>query len=258
MLKNCIVCDKRIGPKSLYTCAEPYCKSIWQTLPKVERTCARLGCGTTFLLGGDKRKRYCSRSCAAMVNNQGINRWSHIASASPSSGAQQIQPRTKLVLPLCPSCGNKHRNKLLCSSCQVPTPFENLSISTLRKLVIAEQNNSCNGCGLDVWLGRPMTLELDHKDGNRENNVRENLEALCPNCHSQTDTWRGRNKSRKRASDEQIAQAIKTTPSLYKALISLGLSPKGSNYVRIRRIAKDLGGSVGFEPAMWNLRSQVD
>lgn len=55
----------------------------------------------------------------------------------------------------------------------------------------------CCQCGLlDQWNGRSITLELDHIDGDRWNHRMENLRLLCPNCHSQTSTFRGRNKSR--------------------------------------------------------------
>ena len=42
-------------------------------------------------------------------------------------------------------------------------------------------------------MGEPIPLELDHIDGDRENNSRENCRLLCANCHSQTPTFRGRN-----------------------------------------------------------------
>lgn len=51
----------------------------------------------------------------------------------------------------------------------------------------------CERCGLDRWNGRPIPLELDHVDGRRENNELPNLQLLCPNCHAQTPTYRGRN-----------------------------------------------------------------
>ncbi|MFH8841058.1 HNH endonuclease signature motif containing protein [Streptomyces sp. NPDC017868] len=47
-----------------------------------------------------------------------------------------------------------------------------------------------------VWLGDPLPLEVDHVDGDWRNNRIENLRLLCPNCHSTTDTYRGRNKGR--------------------------------------------------------------
>jgi hypothetical protein len=74
------------------------------------------------------------------------------------------------------------------------TEFDNLGCENRRRRVFEEQNYKCNRCGIDKWLGEVLSLELEHKDGNNKNNVRENLEGLCPNCHSLTPTWRGRNK----------------------------------------------------------------
>lgn len=52
---------------------------------------------------------------------------------------------------------------------------------------------SCATCGHERWCGRAVPLELDHVDGDRTNNRLENLRLLCPNCHAQTGTYRGRN-----------------------------------------------------------------
>lgn len=54
--------------------------------------------------------------------------------------------------------------------------------------------NKCMSCGISDWLGKPLSLHLDHIDGNNHNHVKSNLRLLCPNCHSQTDTWCGKNK----------------------------------------------------------------
>jgi len=52
----------------------------------------------------------------------------------------------------------------------------------------------CSHCRLTEWLGHAIPLELDHVDGDRENNELSNLRLLCPNCHALTPTYRGRNK----------------------------------------------------------------
>lgn len=54
----------------------------------------------------------------------------------------------------------------------------------------------CECCGLTEWLGKPIPLEVHHKDGNAHNNVIENYQLLCPNCHAQTDSYRGRNSAK--------------------------------------------------------------
>ncbi|QMP83858.1 MAG: hypothetical protein [Caudoviricetes sp.] len=67
-----------------------------------------------------------------------------------------------------------------------------LGYDSLRLRITEEQNFKCNKCGISEWLEQPITFELEHIDGNNKNNERSNLEILCPNCHSQTSTWRGR------------------------------------------------------------------
>ena len=51
----------------------------------------------------------------------------------------------------------------------------------------------CEKCGLSEWLGQPIALEVHHLDGDRTNNTIENFQLLCPNCHAQTDSYRGKN-----------------------------------------------------------------
>jgi len=48
----------------------------------------------------------------------------------------------------------------------------------------------CNICGISRWLDGEVPLQLDHKDGNKDNNNLKNLRLLCPNCHALTPQYR--------------------------------------------------------------------
>lgn len=54
------------------------------------------------------------------------------------------------------------------------------------------KENRCEHCGIAEWRGRPLAVALHHINGDRLDNRLENLELLCPNCHSQTENFGGR------------------------------------------------------------------
>ncbi|HEY1653562.1 MAG TPA: HNH endonuclease signature motif containing protein [Candidatus Tumulicola sp.] len=56
--------------------------------------------------------------------------------------------------------------------------------------------NMCSECSLQAWLGQPLTIQIDHINGVRNDHRLENLRMLCPNCHSQTETYGKRNSKR--------------------------------------------------------------
>ena len=58
------------------------------------------------------------------------------------------------------------------------------------------KENKCECCGLTEWLGLPIKLELHHVNADKFDNRLENLQVLCPNCHSYTEHYRGTNKIR--------------------------------------------------------------
>jgi hypothetical protein len=58
------------------------------------------------------------------------------------------------------------------------------------------KTNICEECGTSEWNGKKLMCELDHINGNSRDHRLENLKILCPNCHSQTDTFRAKNKSK--------------------------------------------------------------
>lgn len=70
-----------------------------------------------------------------------------------------------------------------------------ISSHSLRLRLIREKvfDPKCAKCKGSEWLGSPISLELEHKDGDHTNNELVNLELLCPNCHAQTSTYRGKN-----------------------------------------------------------------
>lgn len=75
--------------------------------------------------------------------------------------------------------------------------FESYVQDASRKgILLSEQGNKCSVCGLSEWMGKKIPIEIDHIDGNPENNKRENCRLICPNCHAQTDTYKGRNIGR--------------------------------------------------------------
>ena len=68
----------------------------------------------------------------------------------------------------------------------------------LRKRLIDEgyKEYKCECCGNTEWMGKPIPLELHHINGDRNDNRLENLQILCPNCHSFTENYRGSNKKK--------------------------------------------------------------
>lgn len=134
---------------------------------------------------------FCCRSCNASYNNRN-NHWRN-------------KPEHKQYPAKCLSCDTQldKLNKKYCSiQCQA-------NHTTQRKITewkqgghvgkgiikryLASLRNECWECGISSWNGKELVLELEHIDGNSMNNKEENLSLLCPNCHSQTPTYKGRN-----------------------------------------------------------------
>ena len=95
----------------------------------------------------------------------------------------------------------------------------------------------CEICHLKSWQDKQITLELDHINGIRNDNRLENLRLLCPNCHSQTETWKGKNinTGRKKVKDEILIKALQNSKNIRQALMSVGLGA-GKNYIRCYKL----------------------
>lgn len=65
-----------------------------------------------------------------------------------------------------------------------------------RLIQVGLKTNRCEECGIAEWNGKPLAVELDHINGNSSDHQIDNLKMLCPNCHSQTETFRAKNIGR--------------------------------------------------------------
>ena len=112
---------------------------------------------------------YCSHSCAARINNKIPKRKKIVKEKVDNSLHTQAMKRFQLGMV-------KDRN-------------------TIRKCLQETVGVYCSICNQPPeWMGKPLTMIVDHIDGNAGNNMPENLRLLCPHCNSQTPTFSGRNK----------------------------------------------------------------
>jgi hypothetical protein len=152
-------------------------------------------CCSSILHYDSRNNKFCNTSCAAIFNNQN---------------------KASLVNWKCAGCGKDHttlpyRVKKYCShSCQHINAKNSTRANVLagnisdrlliKRILVEEHGYMCSECKIFEWMGKKLSLEVDHIDGNAGNNAFNNLRLLCPNCHSITDTWKGKNKGNGRAS----------------------------------------------------------
>lgn len=82
----------------------------------------------------------------------------------------------------------------------------------LKKYLTNKYGYKCSTCEISDWFNQKLSLEIDHIDGNSENNNLENVRFLCPNCHSQTPTFKGRNIGRYKINNASVSSSASTRP----------------------------------------------
>jgi hypothetical protein len=76
----------------------------------------------------------------------------------------------------------------------------------LREYLTETQGYKCSCCGITEWNNNPISLEVDHKDGDPYNDSPDNLRFICPNCHSQTPTYKAKNRGNGRVERRERAK----------------------------------------------------
>ena len=99
-------------------------------------------------------------------------------------------------------CGNSKTNKYCDTVCKAEYEYIHKYVpliesgrcndgsNPLRRYILERDSHTCISCGTgQEYNGKPLTLHIDHIDGDSDNNFPSNLRTLCPNCHSQTNTY---------------------------------------------------------------------
>ena len=166
-------------------------------------------------------KIFCNRSCAASYNNKFKERVCNYK--KPTTCIQckvdffYISSSSKGLY-----CSNKcHKDHMFIQK-KEEADKGLVSGATLKKVLISQRGNKCECCSVSSWNNKPLTLQMDHIDGNSDNNLPNNFRLLCPNCHSQTETYSGRNRKNTKRSSYMKRYRVK---NLYKMVRVAGFEP---------------------------------
>jgi predicted nucleic acid-binding Zn ribbon protein len=144
-----------------------------------------LNCNEAVEYKKKRENKFCSKKCADTFN-----------------AVKRIKNKTCLV---CENQIKKGASKYCSFKCQqtylfnqrvenwIKGEYETKTRDFFKRYLTENQGYKCSCCSIIEWNNKAIVLEIDHIDGNSENNRPENLRFICPNCHSQTDTYKGKN-----------------------------------------------------------------
>ena len=116
----------------------------------------------------------------------------------------------------------------------------------IKKLIILSNliEYKCSECNLgNIWNGKIISLQLDHINGIRNDNRIENLRLMCPNCHSQTETYCNKNKSNQVTLNEididYVKKCINSSKTITDVINKLGLRDTRKNRMSIKILIQE-------------------
>ena len=158
-------------------------RTVWRS-PKSITACPV--CGEAVQGTEAKPRTFCSAACS---NRGRVRAREHPSKSCLTCGALLANPMSSYCSGRC------HHEFIYLTETRPRIESGGCSTnSTLRAYLLRERGSACAVCGGGaVWQGESLTLHVDHVDGDSDCNVPSNLRLLCPNCHSQTKTYTGRN-----------------------------------------------------------------
>ncbi len=167
----------RVGTDAVWSRQHAQALAKFQALNKLCAGCSR------SLTYEQRCARFCTKSCSAtFYNNQ---RTSVILCLRCHKSRSIPGARVGCKNRYCKSCAKIRAN---------PTINELRTDLSRKKFLIAKHGHACWTCKETTWNELLIPIELDHIDGDSDNNAEENLRLLCPNCHAQTPTYKSKNK----------------------------------------------------------------